>query len=378
MNLSDYPMIIIRNRLSGHETIIEGKAPNQKTRGKSTKGRRVDVIICDDLEDEENVKTEGQRQSLAKFINRVLLPMRNPNTGEFHYIQTPVNPFAPLFTYKKHYPENSIHIPVCINFEPGKEIPESDLAWSDRFTSDYIQATYRDLSADDEKAFFQEFLLQVRDEDDMPLDPDRIKWKDEIPYDECDFYLIVDFASSAKKSSDFYGYVGVAVNKINGEWYIMYVERGRYTFTESVKHTLDLLQMLPLNTALVTEKGLLWNIAEDIIIAEADARDLFFEIFTVAKNQQSKHKLILMLENVMHKLYWATTPECDDGVTELKEQMRLITKDSILSKYDDLIDPLATLMLISDATVMEIGEKEDEIEDSDKEKNYRFNPYMED
>jgi hypothetical protein len=376
LNLSDYPMVIIKNKLSGEKMIVEGKAPNQKTRGKSTKGLRVDIIICDDLEDEENVSNTLQRDRLFKFINRVLLPMRNPNTGELHYIQTPINPYSPLFSYKRRYPDESVYIPVCANFKPNKQIPDEDLAWHDRFTSDYIQNMYEDMKGDDEKAFFQEFLLQVRDVEDMPLNPDKIKHIEysELNIDEMNFYLIVDFSSSAKKSSDYYAYVCVGIDN-KGKWCIIYVERSKYIFNEGVNQVIHLLKTLPKNTALVTEKGLLWNIAKDIIIDEADREGLSFEIFEVAKNMQSKHSLILSLTHVIDRLYECVPPECEESLEDLKEEMSLITASDILAKNDDLIDALATLMLVNEATVVTIGESYDSDADEEEGELEKFSPY---
>jgi len=46
--------------------------------GSAIIGRRADVIICDDIVDEDNAKTEHQRESLSTWFYKVLLPVLDP------------------------------------------------------------------------------------------------------------------------------------------------------------------------------------------------------------------------------------------------------------------------------------------------------------
>lgn len=69
---------------------IVGKGAGQKLRGIKYRHYRPDVIVIDDLENDENVETEGQRAKLLNWFQKALLPCGSPNEKVF-YIGTILN-----------------------------------------------------------------------------------------------------------------------------------------------------------------------------------------------------------------------------------------------------------------------------------------------
>lgn len=65
--------IVVRFR-DGHECRVIAKGAGQKMRGLKWKGRRPGLIICDDLEEDEQVENRDRRTKFGKWFNRALLP----------------------------------------------------------------------------------------------------------------------------------------------------------------------------------------------------------------------------------------------------------------------------------------------------------------
>lgn len=61
-----------------------GVGARQKLRGLKKGGKRPDLIIVDDLENDENVYTAAQREKLWNWFTRALLPL--PGAQEYHFI----------------------------------------------------------------------------------------------------------------------------------------------------------------------------------------------------------------------------------------------------------------------------------------------------
>lgn len=67
--------IVCRMR-DGHEFRILAKGAGQKMRGLKWKGRRPGLIVCDDLEEDEQVESIDRREKFRRWFNRALLPCR--------------------------------------------------------------------------------------------------------------------------------------------------------------------------------------------------------------------------------------------------------------------------------------------------------------
>lgn len=67
--------IVVRFR-DGYEFRILAKGSGQKMRGLKWRGRRPGIILCDDLEDDEQVENKDRREKFSRWFNRALLPCR--------------------------------------------------------------------------------------------------------------------------------------------------------------------------------------------------------------------------------------------------------------------------------------------------------------
>jgi len=384
---SQNPIIQLRNK-EGHILTIEAKAPDQKTRGVKTKGKRVDVIICDDLEDASNVNTPEQRVKLRDFYNKVLLPMLNPKTRDLHFIQTPLHTDSLLSLLKKSPNNMVIKIPICYNFNPNGDIKDGDLTWKDRFGKQVVMniyQTYKDTN--DIQSFNQEYLLELIGDSEIAVNFEDFKFisLDNInkeKYERLVWYISVDFGTNDKIKTDKYGYSIVAVDEYTGEWFIMYLEENDYEFTDGLKRIFDIVMMFDdeIEWNLVVEKGIIWNIAENLLYNYEIENNIYFNIYAIAKNNTSKLNVIKTLKPraKLGKIYVVNSNTYQKGVDTLEYQLSKISNTSIMVKHDDLVDSLAQLSLIKDASIISSNiEKKEQNDDDEQYDDYFVNPYKE-
>lgn len=175
------------------------------------RGSRPDLIICDDIEDEENTLTPEQRERNKKWFNRVLIPALAIDNGEIIYVGTPVAYDTILTMLMNSETWKKIVVPITTEFPPTKE----SCTWLEKFPPERIMQIYEDMkSKGDEVGFYQEYLLQFVDES-------KLKFKDYIRKTEINFVREndinwVDFMGD-KKNVDIY--IGIDLATPNGKDY---------------------------------------------------------------------------------------------------------------------------------------------------------------
>ena len=76
---------IIIDFRDGHQCRIIARGSGQKMRGRKWKGKRPGLIVCDDLEDDEQVENVDRRVKFRKWFYRALLPaMRRGGKARLH------------------------------------------------------------------------------------------------------------------------------------------------------------------------------------------------------------------------------------------------------------------------------------------------------
>lgn len=126
---------------------ISAYGAGTKIRGENWRGKRPDLIICDDLENDENVKTKAQRDKLEEWFYRTItkLPSRKDNTYNIIVIGTMLHYDCLLARLKKDETFKIFDYPLVLKF-PSSQNP--------RNLDDFIL----DDSDLDKKEYFAQFL----------------------------------------------------------------------------------------------------------------------------------------------------------------------------------------------------------------------------
>lgn len=191
----------------------------QSIRGIRHNQHRPDVIICDDIEDIESVKTQESRDKLFEWLTSDVLPAGDKDTRMI-FIGTPLHNDSILMRlqniFKLGDPRN------VFKRYPIVDENEQPL-WPGKFE------TPEDIETEKAKCFSplawqREYLLNIVEREDQIIRKDWIKYYDTLPPENCHTYraTAIDLAISQKDTSDYTAMVSAQVQG-RGSKMIIYI-----------------------------------------------------------------------------------------------------------------------------------------------------------
>lgn len=172
----------------------------KKIRGENWRGFRPDLIICDDLENDENVKTKSQRDKLYDWFEKAImkLPARDNESYNLITIGTTLHYDCLLNRLEKRADFKSFTFPLVLEFPPNLE--EFNL-------SEFI--------LDDSSLNKTKFMLEYKaskgaflsEYQQLPLSSDELSFSSYQTFDEmplCDAYYIGIDPSLGKSKGDYF------------------------------------------------------------------------------------------------------------------------------------------------------------------------------
>ena len=183
----------------------------QSIRGMRHMQYRPDLIIADDLEDNESVKTLDGRNKTYDWLTKDIIPAGETNT-RLVVIGTLLHEDSLMMRLKKEIlngTRTGIYREYPLIDETGK------ILWPSKYP-DQATADAERLRIGDEKSWYQEYLLRIISSTDRVVHPEWLRFYDERPptteKDEFRGYFIgVDLAISEKEHADCTAMVTVAV-----------------------------------------------------------------------------------------------------------------------------------------------------------------------
>lgn len=316
---------------------IVAKGAGQSMRGIKRRGNRPQVILIDDLEDDEAVMNKETRRKLKNWFFKVLMPARDPNNYKVFFVGTPLHDDSLLANLMN----DSSWCPIKFPIMDSKDNP----AWKDRFSKAWIDREmekFRKQSMG--KAFFQEYMLQVVDDDDAIFQKDYFTY-----YDSGDIakhigsmnvFTSVDLAISKEDYADYTVITTVAVNSDN-HWFILNQDVSRSSMSEIVQRLFGQIskyrpQMLILETV-AFQLAFKQQVEEEML-----RRNSFVRIETVRK--QKKELRIQSLQPRYHQQAVHHPKGELAWVKDLEEQLTMFRPEGALTKHDDQIDSLSFIM----------------------------------
>ncbi len=185
---------------------------DQSVRGLRYNQHRPDLIICDDLEDLDSVKTQESRDKVCKWFKGELIPMGNENTRVFvignllhedsliKRLESDIEEGVMTGTYRRY--------PILDN--------DRNATWPDRYPDkESIESEKKRIG--DERTWKREFELIIVPEEDQIIQPEWINYYEELPdtsdgsYCYVGTYIGVDLAVSTASTADYTAMVPVLV-----------------------------------------------------------------------------------------------------------------------------------------------------------------------
>lgn len=258
----------------GHQFRIMALGSEQKVRGLLWNGRRPNLIVGDDLENDEIVMNSERRQKFANWIDNALLPCLSER-GKVRIVGTILHMGAFLESrMPKDHSANSIHSDLCVRMkEPddsgwfsaryaahGPDGKFDKVLWPVKWSEKRLRARQRMYVANgNPEGYYQEYL-------NRPIDPYNAYFRKEdfrtmtdderkLPWKNYPCYLSMDLAISDKQKRDWCAF-GVGQTDETGMLYIRKVIRERMDSKEIVDTILRLKQQYGFNVALIGKGAL--------------------------------------------------------------------------------------------------------------------------
>lgn len=194
-------------------------------------GTRPDLVILDDIETDEVVRTIDQRAKFKEWFLKVVMNIGSADTSIWvigtimHYdslLANLINGAFGGFVGKKYEAINESWEPASILF------PQ---VW----TLERLKEKKETIGTN---AFASEFRNQPIDEETARIKRNWIKLYDTISVEHLDIYAAIDPAISKKETADYFAIVTIGVDRKNEDIYVLDVVRGRYTLEEQVNRIL--------------------------------------------------------------------------------------------------------------------------------------------
>ena len=187
--------IVVRTK-DRHQFKIVAKGSGQKVRGTKWLGKRPDLVICDDLEDDEIVMNQERRQKFKEWFYSALLPAMSDH-GIIRVVGTILHLDSLL--------ESLLSDDTWISERYAAHNADyTEYLWPEKFPRERLELIYQGyVNQGVPEKYYQEYL-------NVPIDPHNAYFKetDFIAMEEKDFdkpknyYAAVDFAISSSNRAD--------------------------------------------------------------------------------------------------------------------------------------------------------------------------------
>ena len=280
-------------------------------RGFKWRGKRPNLIICDDIENDEAVESEERRAKFREWVNGALIPSL-ADTGKFIIVGTvlhfdsflerlmpQVNDKDTVEDGLMMYSTNKNKVWLAVKFKAHTDFDDfSEILWEEKFPEQRLRAIrQRFIDEGDTEGYSQEYL-------NYPIAEDSAFFRrtDFIPMDEDDFkrphnwYAGIDLAIS---TDDKRAYTAIVVGGTdeNGMLVIPEVIRRRMEIDEIIEELINLqikydrmggMQMMAI------EKGVLERAVGAVLKQEMLDRGVFINLWTQnpSKDKRSRARNI--------------------------------------------------------------------------------------
>lgn len=211
----------------GERFRVVAKGSEQKLRGMLWRGRRPDLVVCDDMEEDEQVMNKERREKFSSWFFNAVLPMLSRN-GKVRVVGTILHLDSLL--------ENLLGNDAWLSKRYRAHDEEfNEILWPEMFDADFFREKRREyISMGNPGGYSQEYL-------NWPIDEANAMFRREdfLPMGEEDwnhnfhFYAAADFAISEKQRGDFTVIIVAAVDEAN-RLYIVDRIKGRFDSQEII------------------------------------------------------------------------------------------------------------------------------------------------
>lgn len=266
---------IIVEMSDGHQFRLLARGSGQKMRGRKWRGKRPGLIVCDDLEDDEQVENKERRDKFRRWYFRAVKPALRRG-GKLRIHGTILHEDSLLARLIKDPEWKTLFYKAHASFDDF-----SDILWPDQFTEADLRAIRQGfIEQFDSSGYSQEYLNDPFDNTEAYL-----RKGDFLPMEERDFdrpmkrAVGVDFAISRKDKAN---RTSMTVAGQTAENILQYIDQhvGRWDTTEIIDKMFE-IQELHEPYCFFVEDGVIWKAIEPTLNKEMQAKNIFFECIAI-------------------------------------------------------------------------------------------------
>lgn len=307
----------------------------ESVRGYKHEQYRPQIVILDDIEDNNSIRTKDSRDKTYKFITSEVIPGGDTET-KFMLVGNLLHSDSVVMRFKKEIENgNRDGVIKLYPFWNKDKIP----LWSEKFnTKESVEKLKKRVGND--KVFRQEYLLEIVSDEQQIIEREWIKHYDKLPLLVGNSYRFtaigVDLAISDKDSANFTSFVAAHVFSYGDDlriYILPFSVNKRMRFSETEDELKSLVESLG-----GKEKVKIY--IESVGYQEAFAQrmsDLGYYSYSVRVNSASKRERLLFVSNMVRSQKVSFAPE---GNEELEDQLVHFG----VEKYDDLADAFSILI----------------------------------
>lgn len=259
----------------GYKFRIIARGAGQKMRGRKWMGKRPSLIICDDLEDDEQVESKEGRKKFLRWFFRALKPALRDG-GKIRVHGTILHEDSLLARLMRDKTWKTLFYKAHRSFDDFSEI-----LWPEKFPEERLRAIRESFIAQGDAAgYSQEYLNDPFDNDEAFLRKD-----DCIPMDEEDhkadkvFCAAADFAISTKDSANRTS-ITVGGKCLRNLLHFVDQSKGRWNTNSIIEELFDTQKRWGIDVFFV-EDGVIWKALSPIIYREMQKRDLWINFHAI-------------------------------------------------------------------------------------------------
>lgn len=253
----------------GHRFRIIARGAEQKIRGALWKGKRPNLIVCDDMEDDEQVESIDRRRKFRRWFFRAAKQALS-KSGKIRVHGTILHEDSLLSRLLKNRTWKFLFYKAHQSYDDF-----SNILWPQRWTEDQLRAKQREFEDDgDPSGYAQEFLNDPQDRTDAFLKKTQFLPMSQEDH-ECDklYYVGCDFAVSKADMANRTSFVvgGMSPNNL-----LHFVDQrvDRWDTQEWVDELFNVQVMWDPEVFFV-EGGVIWNSVYPMIRNEMQSRDIY-------------------------------------------------------------------------------------------------------
>lgn len=291
---------IIVQMEDGHRFRIIAKGSEQKIRGRKWRGKRPDLIVGDDLENDEIVMNEDRRRKFRRWMNNALIPALS-DTGRIRIVGTILHLDSflercmPQFEDKTHtqfdglrhwstHPDPIWH---SVRYR-GHSEDFSQMLWSEKWSkARYERIQRRYVEDGNPEGYAQEYLNYPIDEATAFFQKsDFLEWKEKEEYLE--YYVGGDLAISTSDQAAYTVFVVVGLNQ-KGMLVVVHVSRFRGDSLEIMDEMFRLTKRYRPEQFFLEEENIARSLGP-VIDQQMVARGIFIPMNTATPTQDKQKR----------------------------------------------------------------------------------------